>query len=324
LWCRRAPSAARSGLARAYSHAVEHSGDDASLRSGKLQVIWPWQDRNGGFSWLKAGFFALMFTPGIWLVYEYEAGEFGPVPLGGVTYWSGLWATALLLLALAITPAMTILRFTRLLPVRRMIGVSALAYTIAHIIIYFALRFWNFASIAHEMATRISLIVATLATFGLIALGTTSLDMAVRRMGPRWQQLHNTVYVVTGLALVHYLLSPGSFPDQALTCGMFFWLVVWRIMDRSGSGTEPGTLAALAIAACLFTALLEAGWDWAYHDDDPLWVLNNNFSLVLGIAPAWKVLVLGLAIALGAALRQVPRRKGGFVSGVGGKIGKIG
>jgi sulfoxide reductase heme-binding subunit YedZ len=94
-----------------------------------------------------------MFVPAIWLVYQVGTEQFGPVPLGGMTYWSGLWATALLMLALAITPVLTLSRWGRLIIVRRMIGVTALAYAIAHIIIYFALRFWNFASIAHEMAT---------------------------------------------------------------------------------------------------------------------------------------------------------------------------
>jgi hypothetical protein len=59
-----------------------------------------------------------------------------------------------------------------------MIGVTALVYTIAHIIIYFALRLWNFSFIANEMMTRLTLIVATLSTIGLIALGSTSLDAA--------------------------------------------------------------------------------------------------------------------------------------------------
>jgi DMSO/TMAO reductase YedYZ heme-binding membrane subunit len=52
-----------------------------------------------------------MFAPAIWLIDQFRTGEFGPVPMGGLTYWSGLWATALLLLALAITPAVTIPRF---------------------------------------------------------------------------------------------------------------------------------------------------------------------------------------------------------------------
>ena len=44
-----------------------------------------------------------------------------------MTYWSGVWATALLLLALAITPALTITQWGQLIIVRRMIGVAALA-----------------------------------------------------------------------------------------------------------------------------------------------------------------------------------------------------
>jgi hypothetical protein len=72
-----------------------------------MHLIWPWHDRKHRFSWLKASTLALMFVPAIWIVYQVGTEQFGPVPLGGMTYWSGLWATALLLLALAITPAAT-------------------------------------------------------------------------------------------------------------------------------------------------------------------------------------------------------------------------
>ena len=251
-----------------------------------------------------------MFVPAIWLVYQVGTEQFGPVPLGGMTYWSGLWATAILLLALAITPALTIFRLNRLIIVRRMIGVTALAYTIAHIIIYFALRFWNFAAIANEMVTRLSLIVATVSTIGLIALGATSLDAAVRRMGAKgWNQLHNTVYVVTALALIHYLLSPGVFPEQYLMSGMFLWLMVWRVLNRRGLGTDVRALAMLAVASCLFTAFFEAGWIWAYHGYEPSGTLRNNFTLDLGISAAWQILALGLLIAVAVFTQQALRRR---------------
>jgi methionine sulfoxide reductase heme-binding subunit len=275
-------------------------------------VIWPWQDRGHGWSWLKAGTFALMFAPAIWLIDQLRTGEFGPVPLGGLTYWSGLWATALLLLALAITPAVTILRFGRLIIVRRMIGVTALVYTLAHLVIYFALRLWDFTRIGPEMVTRPSLILATAATLGLIVLGATSLDVIVERMGVSWQRLHNTVYAVTALALIHYLLSPGIFPDQYLTCGMFFWLMIWRLLARRRLGADAFALTALAVVSALFTALLEAGWVWAYHGYEPVGTLGANFSLELGVPAAWKMLVLGLAIALAAALRPARERMPGF------------
>jgi DMSO/TMAO reductase YedYZ heme-binding membrane subunit len=67
-----------------------------------------------------------MFAPAIWLIHQVATGQFCPVLLGGMTYWSsGVWATVLLLLALAITPALTPLRWGRLIVVQRMIGVTA-------------------------------------------------------------------------------------------------------------------------------------------------------------------------------------------------------
>src|SRR5262252_43796 len=274
-------------------------------------MIWPWQDGKQGFSWLKAGTLALMFVPAILMLHDLATGQFGPVPLGGLTYWSGVWATAILLLALAITPAATIFQWRRLLIVRRMIGVTALAYTVAHIIIYFALRFWNFAFIANEIVTRLSLIVATVSTIGLIALGITSVDGAVRRMGPRgWQQLHNAIYVVTALALLHYLLSPGLFPDQFLMSGIFFWLMVWRVLDRRRQGRDSGALALLAVGSCVFTAAFELGWIWAFRGYALSEILSIYFTPILGIPPPWTILVLGLVIAVAAFTQRTLRLRG--------------
>jgi sulfoxide reductase heme-binding subunit YedZ len=279
-----------------------------------LKLIWPWQDRQRRFSALKAAAFALMLVPAIRLAYQLGNGEFGiyPLWLGGLTYWSGVWATAILLMALAVTPALTILRWNGLIDVRRMIGVAALAYTIAHIIVYFALRFWNVAVIAKEMATSLSLIVATLSTLGLIALGLTSLDVAIARMGTKsWQRLHNAIYAIAALALLHVLVSRGTYPEQYLLSGMFFWLMTWRVLDRHGHGTDAKALAILAVVSCLFTALLEVAWIWARRGYAPSETLGNNFTLVYGIPPAWQILGLGLLTALAAAwqaLRPAPAR----------------
>jgi sulfoxide reductase heme-binding subunit YedZ len=281
-----------------------------------VQLIWPWQDRNHRWSWLKGFAFALMFAPAIWLLDQIITEQFGPVPLGGMTYWSGLWATALLMLTLAITPVVTIFRWRHLIIVRRMIGVTALAYTTAHIIIYFALRFWNFASIAHEMVTRISLILATISTLGLIALGATSLDAAVRRMGAQgWQRLHNAVYVISALALIHYLLSPDIYPEQYLMSGIFFWLMGWRALNQRGKGTNAVALALLAVASCLFTELLEVSWIWAYQGYKPSEIFDIYFTFALGIPPMWKILALGLLIAVAAAVLPAPRLKTAGVLG---------
>jgi methionine sulfoxide reductase heme-binding subunit len=260
---------------------------------------------------MKAWAFALMFVPGLRLAYQVGSGESGfyPLSLGGLVYWSGVWATAILLMALAITPAVRILRWPGLIDVRRMVGVTGLVYTIIHLIIYFALRSWNFGFIANEMATRGTLIAATLSTVGLIALGATSLDAAIRRMGAKgWQQLHNTVYVVSALAILHALLSRGTFPEQYLMSGAFLWLMVWRALDRHDQGADPKALVALAVGSGLFAAFLEAGCAWAKRGYEPSWTLANNFNLDLGVPPTWLIIGFGLLIAVAAAVRQ-PRLK---------------
>jgi len=210
--------------------------------------------------------------------------------------------------ALAVTPTLTILNWRSLIDVRRMIGVAALAYTVGHIVIYFALRFWNFTTILKEMATPF-MITATLSTIGLLALGLTSVDAAIARMGVRgWQRLHNTVYVVTALAVLHALLSRGSNPLQNLLAGMFLWLMLWRLADRHGRGADAKALAAIALASALFAPLLEACLVWLKRGYPLMETLGNNFSLIFGIPPAWEILALGLLIALAAALVGARRR----------------
>ena len=121
-----------------------------------MRWIWPWQDRRRRFSWLKASTFALILLPAVRFTYQVVTGEYGPlaVAFGGLTYWSGVWATVILLMALAVTPTLTIFRWRALVEVRRMIGVTALVYTVPHMVFYFGLRSWNFAVIADEMESR--------------------------------------------------------------------------------------------------------------------------------------------------------------------------
>jgi sulfoxide reductase heme-binding subunit YedZ len=244
--------------------------------------------------------------PAIRFIYQFATGEYGflPIALGNMTYWSGVWATVILLMALAVTPALTIFRWRGLVDVRRMIGVTALAYTIAHIVLYFALRSWNFAFIANETLTRLTLIVATLSTVGLIVLGATSLDAAIRHLGAKnWQRLHNTNYVITGLAVLHVVLARGTYPEQYLLSGIFVWLMAWRALARRGLGADARALAILTVASCLFTAFLEAGFLWGRRGYGLSGTLGNNFNpamLEVGVPAAWQVLAFGLLFALGA------------------------
>jgi DMSO/TMAO reductase YedYZ heme-binding membrane subunit len=165
-----------------------------------------------------------------------------------------VWATAILLMALAVSPAVTIFRWPTLIDVRRMIGVTALVYTIAHMVIYFAFRQWDFAFIANDMTTRLTLILATLSTIGLIVLGATSVDAAIRYMGAKnWQRLHTTNYVISGLAILHVMLARGTYAEQYILTAIFFWLMVCAqpcdALRLSGTGTNTHVSRPAAVGA---------------------------------------------------------------------------
>src|SRR5262249_47884031 len=99
-----------AGLRSALAISFDRPGRD-HIGGLIVKLIWPWQDRQRNFSWLKAIFFALVLAPAVRTIHLYYIGDYQSVPMGynSLTYWSGVWATVVLLAALAVTPAIRIL-----------------------------------------------------------------------------------------------------------------------------------------------------------------------------------------------------------------------
>jgi sulfoxide reductase heme-binding subunit YedZ len=276
----------------------------------------PWNHRNGKFSPLKAVLFLLLIIPVLWTWYDLNQ-VYGALPgmefyiVAGLVYWWGVWAVLWLLITLFMTPARRIFRWNRAIGIRRMLGVGALAYCLAHTIAYFALRFFDPGFIAVEMSTRLSLIVATLSLVGLIALGLTSFDGAIKWMGTRdWDRLHWGAYLFTGLAVFHFLLSPGATAGLPFFMfGAFFWLMAWRWLDGRKLGDSLAALAILTAVATVLTVVLEALWPAWLLGADPMMTLRWNIDFTLGITPGWQVLGLGLAVVVAAALQRLWKRR---------------
>jgi hypothetical protein len=127
-----------------------------------------------------------------------------------------------------------------------------------------------------------------------------------------WQLLHTTNYVISGFAILHVVLARGTYTEQYMLTGIFFWLMAWRVLARYALGSDGKALAMLAVASCLFAAFLEAGFLWARRGFDVLGTLGYNLTLAIldvGYPPAWQVLAFGLLFALGAAGREALRHK---------------
>lgn len=247
-----------------------------------------------------------VWIPAALMLVDLYLGRMGMLPAQAVVYWTGVWATALLLATLAITPLRHLLRWNAIVAVRRIIGVAALVYTVAHVVAFFVLHGWSFAHIWTEVTTRATLIVASISMLGLLALGVTSSDAAVSALGvQKWRALHRLNMAITGLAVLHYMMSPGTFDMQYLMAGFFFWLCAWRFLARNGTPPRAAGLAILAGASIVFVLLFEFGWQ-ALHKRSPL---RDTYEDLIanfddGLPAIFIVAIVALCVALAALVLQ--------------------
>lgn len=291
----------------------------AGRRAPPRKVLAPWLDRAGRFSSLKAATLALLTVPGLYIALTWMTVGLGPRPITEAIHQTGDWTVRILLVTLAITPARRILDWSRLILVRRMLGLGALAYILTHFTLYNVDLNFEFARVGSEILLRIYLTIGFLALLGLCALGVTSTDAAIRRMGKSWVTLHNLIYPVGILALLHFFMqSKLNVTQPVLMSGYFLWLMLYRLMRRFGLPTGAPGLVGLAAAAAILTALVEFSWYGLMTRVDPWRVLAANLDFGFAIRPAWYVFAAGLGVAILYLARRTPlpwRARIGTVSG---------
>ncbi len=267
----------------------------------------PWTDRSGRISPLKLVVFIAAFVPGAILAASLWLGTAGPKPLEVAIHETGDWAVRFLLLTLAVTPMRRIADWPKLIAVRRLLGLTALAYAAIHLGLYVVDQKFALAHVASEIALRIYLTIGFTALLGLVALGATSTDAAIRRLGGTWQRLHRIVYAIAVLAIVHFFLQSKIDVTQAtLMAGLFMLLMIYRGMHRRGIALSALNLALAAVAATAATMAVETLWYALTTGVDPARIFLANFDFSYTVRPAWWVGATGLAVALGGLVRKRP------------------
>ncbi|GLK80864.1 sulfite oxidase heme-binding subunit YedZ [Methylopila turkensis] len=233
-------------------------------------------------------------------------------PIYDAIHLTGDWAVRFLMLSLAITPFRRLWHWPRLHLVRRRIGLAALAYAALHLGLYVADQQFDVARVAGEIALRVYLAIGFVALMGLVALGATSTDAAVRRMGAkRWGRLHKLAYAIAGLGVLHFAMqSKLDVGEPMLMWGLFVWAMGWRWLQArsSESAVDWRWLLGLALTATLATAASEALWYGLATGVNPWRVLAANLMPAYGVRPAGWVLLFGLAATLSSLIGA--RRRG--------------
>lgn len=266
-----------------------------------------WHDRAGELSPLRIVVLLVLVAPAIAFVLDASfRGGRPPPEISVAIHHAGEWALRFLLLSLAITPARQILRWPRLIQVRRMIGVGALAWALAHFLLFGIDLKFDLSKVAEEVVKRPYLVVGFAAVVILSVLGATSFDAALRRLGgKRWRNLHRLAYVAALLGVVHFLMQAKfNVSGPMMMAGFLLWLMAWRAFDRRQAAPGTWVLLGLAIAAPVLTALGEMAWYAWKTPAPPLHILWSNVNFEAGVRPAIWVLAGTLVTLLLLAIAR--------------------
>ena len=187
----------------------------------------------------KPMLFTLCLLPLAWLVYAALANHLGANPAEALVRKTGDWALRFICIVLAVTPLRVLSGTPALARFRRMLGLFAYFYVSVHLLSYsgFDMGF-ELDDIAKDIAKRPFILVGFLAFALLTPLAATSFNAAIKALGgKRWQALHRLVYLIAGLAILHFFWMRAAKHNLAevmvygaITSALLGWRL-WRHFD---------------------------------------------------------------------------------------------
>jgi methionine sulfoxide reductase heme-binding subunit len=158
----------------------------------------------------------------------------GADPIERILHSCGKTALNFLLLTLLVTPVRQITGFTHLIRLRRMLGLFAFFYAVLHFAVYLILdRTLDWGEVIEDIGKRPYITIGFTALVILIPLAITSTNKMMRRLGRRWQKLHQLVYLATILGVWHYYWQvKKDVREPLIYAGILTILLGYRVFVR--------------------------------------------------------------------------------------------
>ncbi len=139
------------------------------------------------------------------IMFDLATGNTSANPIQELEQRTGRHAITLLILSLACTPLNSLFGWRELIKRRRALGLYAFMYAAIHIIIFVNLDYgFAWSLILQTIVEKPYILVGLLGFLMLIPLAMTSFDEWKRRLGKNWKRLHQTIYFIVPLLLLHY------------------------------------------------------------------------------------------------------------------------
>jgi methionine sulfoxide reductase heme-binding subunit len=180
--------------------------------------------------------FVLALLPFAWLIWGAATNQLGANPAEHLERATGDWTLRFLCITLAVTPLRVVAGIAPVARFRRMLGLFTYFYVVLHLLCYswFDMGF-DVADIAKDIPKRPFILVGFSAFVLLTPLAATSFNRAVKALGARrWQALHKLVYVIAGLAILHFFwmrAGKHNFAEVAVYAAILAVLLGWRVAE---------------------------------------------------------------------------------------------
>ena len=158
------------------------------------------------FIWKPITFVACLIPAFLVVTDAFElTGRLGANPIEEIQDRFGIWALRFIMITLAVTPLRRLSGWNWLARFRRMLGLFTFFYALMHFLAWLILdQSLLLSAILEDIVERPFITIGFAALLLLLALALTSTNGIRRRMGRRWQTLHNSVYVIGVLGVWHY------------------------------------------------------------------------------------------------------------------------
>ena len=150
--------------------------------------------------------------PAILLLIDGFRGNLGVNPVEFVTRATGVLTLVLLVITLMVTPLRKLFGWNWLLKQRRLLGLIAFFYGVAHLMTYLAFdRSWQMQTVIGDVYKRPFIAVGMFSFALMIPLAITSTNAMIKKLGgKRWARLHRLTYLLTIGGVVHYYMLVKS------------------------------------------------------------------------------------------------------------------
>jgi sulfoxide reductase heme-binding subunit YedZ len=182
--------------------------------------------------WRRVLVFLFAFAPLVFIVYKTFANQLGADPAKTIVLFTGEWTLYFLFMTLSVTPLRRLVNSPRfhfrwLQAHRRMLGLFTLFYALLHVVAFLVFILGlDFSRFGKELVERPYILVTIPAVIILLALGVTSTQAMMRRLGKHWGRLHKCVYLVAILAWVHVFMQVRSSYFEAVLFGVLLLILL--------------------------------------------------------------------------------------------------